>query len=104
MLQPELLRRPSTRTMLTVPWQTSWRPPDTIRRGWRPRRYVDMSSPWEDDFTVSSDGILVELTLPAAELGKPNLDFDRSHVYSDDRGVVDRLVDVFEPPQQAEHY
>lgn len=64
--------------------------------------YIDLSGLQDDDITVSAVGKSAELTLPEPKLGKPNLDFDRSHVYSDDRGVVDRLVDVFETPQQAE--
>jgi hypothetical protein len=44
----------------------------------------------------------VKVRLPEAQLDKPNIDHDRSHVYSQDRGLVDRIVDAFEAPQQAE--
>lgn len=64
--------------------------------------YIDLSGLQDDDLTVSVAEKSAEVRLPEPTLGKPNLDFDRSHVYSDDRGVVDRLVDVFEAPQQAE--
>jgi hypothetical protein len=58
----------------------------------------------DKDLTLSPDGKSVELRLPEPELDKPNIDHDRFHVYSQDRGLVDRIVDAIEAPQQAELY
>lgn len=64
--------------------------------------HVDLSGLAEEDLTLSTDGKSVKVRLPEAQLDKPNIDHDRSHVYSQDRGLVDRIVDAFEAPQQAE--
>ena len=66
--------------------------------------HVDLAGLAEKDLTLSRDGKSVELRLPEAELDKPNIDHDRFKVYKDDRGLVDRIADVFDAPQQAELY
>ncbi|MDP9887970.1 hypothetical protein J2X98_001549 [Pseudarthrobacter enclensis] len=40
--------------------------------------------------------------MPDAQLAKPNLNHDRSYVFSQNRGVVDAISDAIEPPQQAQ--
>jgi hypothetical protein len=66
--------------------------------------HVDLAGLAEEDLTLSPDGKTVELRLPEPQLDKPNLDHERSYVYSQDRGVADRIVDAFEAPQQAKLY
>lgn len=66
--------------------------------------HVDLAGLAEEDLTLSPDGKAVELRLPEPQLDKPNIDHDRSRVYSQDRGLADRIVDVFEAPQQARLY
>lgn len=66
--------------------------------------YVDLSGFAEDDLKLSADGKSVTVRLPEAELDKPNLDHDRSYVFSQDRGIMDRIADAVETPQQAEFF
>lgn len=66
--------------------------------------YVDLSGLAEEDLTVSADGKSVTLRLPEPQLDKPNINHERSYVYSQDRGIADRVVDAFTAPQQAELY
>lgn len=68
--------------------------------------YVDFSGLAEGDLTVSEDGTSVEIRLPEAQLDKPNLDLDpeRTYLFSQDRGVVDRLGDALSTPDQQELY
>lgn len=66
--------------------------------------YVDLAGLAEKDLTLSPDGKSLELRLPEPKLDKPNIDYDGFKVHKDDRGVVDRIADVFEAPQQAELY
>lgn len=66
--------------------------------------YVDLSGVADGDLTLSEDGKSVTVRLPEAQLGKPNLDPDRSSVYMQDRGVLDRIADAIETPEQAQFY
>lgn len=66
--------------------------------------YVDLSGLAEKDLTLSADGKSATVHLPEAQLDKPNLDHDRSYVFSQDRGVVDAIADAIEPPQQAQFF
>ena len=66
--------------------------------------YVDLSGLAAGDLTLSEDGKSVTVRLPEPQLGKPNLDPDRSYVYMQDRGVLDRIADAIETPQQARFY
>jgi hypothetical protein len=66
--------------------------------------YVDMSGLSEDDLTLSADGTTVTVRLPEPELDKPNLDQERSYLFSQDRGAFERVADAFELPEQSEFY
>ncbi|MDQ0076776.1 DUF4230 domain-containing protein [Arthrobacter oryzae] len=66
--------------------------------------FVDLTGLTEQDLTLSPDGKAVELRLPEPQLDKPNIDHDQSREYSQERGLADRIVDVFEAPQQAKLY
>ncbi|MFE6171543.1 DUF4230 domain-containing protein [Streptomyces sp. NPDC056464] len=57
--------------------------------------YVDLGKVGEDDVTVNGDRTSATLRLPHAALGKPSLDPDRSYAVSKQRGLLDRLGDLF---------
>ncbi|MGW1543847.1 DUF4230 domain-containing protein [Streptomyces sp. NPDC002309] len=57
--------------------------------------YVDLGKIGEDDVTVDEDRTSATLRLPHAALGKPALDPDRSYAVSKQRGLFDRLGDLF---------
>ncbi|MEN8583141.1 DUF4230 domain-containing protein [Burkholderia sp. RS01] len=66
--------------------------------------YVDLSGLADKDLTLSPDGKSVTVRLPEPKLDKPNLNFDRTYIYHQDRGIVDRIADAFESPAQTEFY
>ncbi|MGE9280551.1 DUF4230 domain-containing protein [Streptomyces rochei] len=57
--------------------------------------YVDLGKVDEDDVTVDADRISATLRLPHAALGEPTLDPERSYAVSKQRGLLDRLGDLF---------
>ncbi|MFF7450067.1 MULTISPECIES: DUF4230 domain-containing protein [unclassified Streptomyces] len=57
--------------------------------------YVDLGKVGEDDVTVNEDRTTATLHLPHARLGKPALDAERSYAVSKQRGLLDRLGDLF---------
>jgi Protein of unknown function (DUF4230) len=68
--------------------------------------YVDFSRLGDDAVTVSADQKAAQIRLPHAALDKPNVDHQRSYVYAEERGIVDRLRAFFDqaPNQQAQLY
>lgn len=66
--------------------------------------YVDLSGLADRDLALSAYGKSVTVRLPEPKLDKPNLTFDRSYIYDQDRGIFDRIVDAFETPAQTEIY
>jgi len=66
--------------------------------------YVDLSGLAGEDLTMSDNGKSVTVRLPEAQLDKPNLGHDRSYMFAQDRGVLDRIADALGTPQQAEFY
>ncbi|RYP88109.1 DUF4230 domain-containing protein [Nocardioides guangzhouensis] len=66
--------------------------------------YVDFSGLTAGDLRLSEDGKSVEIRLPAAELDEPNLDQDRTYLFSQDRGVVNRVGDALSTDDQQELY
>ncbi|GAA2259502.1 MULTISPECIES: DUF4230 domain-containing protein [Streptomyces] len=57
--------------------------------------YVDLGKVGENDVKVNDDRTSATLRLPHAQLGKPALDPDRSYAVSKQRGLLDRLGDIF---------
>ncbi|MFF3884157.1 DUF4230 domain-containing protein [Streptomyces sp. NPDC001914] len=57
--------------------------------------YVDLGRVGQKDVTVNDDRTSATLRLPHAALGKPALDPDHSYAVSKQRGLLDRLGDVF---------
>ncbi|WP_320778380.1 DUF4230 domain-containing protein [Streptomyces sp. CRN 30] len=57
--------------------------------------YVDLGKVGRNDVTVDEDRTSATIRLPHAALGKPALDPDRSYAVSKQRGLLDRLGDLF---------
>ncbi|GGZ84249.1 DUF4230 domain-containing protein [Streptomyces echinoruber] len=57
--------------------------------------YVDLGSVGERDVTVDDDRTSATIRLPHARLGRPALDPDHSYAVSKQRGLLDRLGDLF---------
>lgn len=68
--------------------------------------YVDFSGLSGDAIAVARDGTSVQVRLPHAALEQPNLDHDRSYVYAQEVGIVDRVRNFFaeDPNEQAQLY
>ena len=95
--------------VLDIPGDVSWLPLISGRRtlfvaAGSVDAYVDRSGLAGEDLTMSDDGKSVTVRLPEAQLDKPNLDHDRSSMFAQDRGVLDRIADALGTPQQAEFY
>lgn len=57
--------------------------------------YVDLGAVGDKDVSVDGDRTTATLRLPHARLGRPALDPDRSYAVSKQRGLLDRLGDLF---------
>ncbi|KOT40728.1 hypothetical protein ADK41_11250 [Streptomyces caelestis] len=64
--------------------------------------YVDLGKLDEDDVRVDEDRTSATLRLPHARLGKPALDPERSYAVSKQRGLLDRLGDLFSDNPNSE--
>ncbi|WP_151774029.1 DUF4230 domain-containing protein [Streptomyces abyssomicinicus] len=64
--------------------------------------YVDLGKVGEEDISVNEDRTEATLRLPHAELGRPALDPERSYAVSKQRGVLDRLGDLFSDNPNSE--
>ncbi|MFI1561940.1 DUF4230 domain-containing protein [Streptomyces sp. NPDC020490] len=64
--------------------------------------YVDLGKVGKDDVTVDEDRTSATLRLPHAALGRPALDPDRSYAVSKQRGLLNRLGDLFSDNPNSE--
>ncbi|MGC3001165.1 DUF4230 domain-containing protein [Streptomyces sp. G35A] len=64
--------------------------------------YVDLGRLGKDDVRVDDDRTSATLRLPHARLGKPALDPERSYAVSKQRGLFDRLGDLFSDNPNSE--
>ncbi|WP_330357693.1 DUF4230 domain-containing protein [Streptomyces chartreusis] len=64
--------------------------------------YVDLGKVGADDVKVNDDRTSATLRLPRAALGEPSLDPDRSYAVSKQRGLLDRLGDLFSDNPNSE--
>ncbi|MGX1544593.1 DUF4230 domain-containing protein [Streptomyces adustus] len=64
--------------------------------------YVDLGRLGGNDVTVDADRTSAILRLPHAQLGKPAIDPDRSYAVSKQRGLLDRLGDLFSDNPNSE--
>lgn len=66
--------------------------------------YVDLSGLTDGDLKLSEDGTSVQIRLPEAELDEPNLDQERTYLFSQERGVLDRVGDALSTQDQSDLY
>ncbi|MGS2615566.1 DUF4230 domain-containing protein [Micromonospora sp. LZ34] len=68
--------------------------------------YVDFTKISEGAVVESADGKSVEIKLPAPQLGKTNLDLEKSYVFAEQRGLLNRLGDLVagDPNRQQQVY
>ncbi|MDH6622309.1 hypothetical protein M2271_000096 [Streptomyces sp. LBL] len=64
--------------------------------------YVDLGKVDKNDVTVNDARTSATLRLPHAQLGKATLDADRSYAVSKQRGLLDRLGDLFSDNPNSE--
>ncbi|MFJ8196612.1 DUF4230 domain-containing protein [Streptomyces sp. NPDC096152] len=64
--------------------------------------YVDLGDVGGKDVSVNADRTSATLRLPHARLGKPALDPDHSYAVSKQRGLLDRLGDLFSDNPNSE--
>ncbi|WAX76520.1 DUF4230 domain-containing protein [Streptomyces sp. KMM 9044] len=64
--------------------------------------YVDLGELGKDDVRVDEDRTSATLRLPHARLGTPALDPERSYAVSKERGLLDRLGDLFSDNPNSE--
>ncbi|MFG3600308.1 DUF4230 domain-containing protein [Micromonospora chersina] len=68
--------------------------------------YVDFAKIADGAVVVSADGKSVEIKLPAPQLGETDLDMDKSYVFAEQRGLINRLNDLVggDPNRQQQVY
>ncbi|RZT82298.1 uncharacterized protein DUF4230 [Micromonospora violae] len=68
--------------------------------------YVDFTKIGEGAVVQSADGKSVEIKLPAPQLGETNLDMEKSYVFAQQRGLLNRLGDLVgnDPNRQQQIY
>jgi len=66
--------------------------------------YVEFGQLADGALEVSPDGESVEVDLPKPVLDKPNLHQERSYVFAQERGLVDRLASLVETQDQQPFY
>jgi hypothetical protein len=66
--------------------------------------YVDLGGLDGKALTVDTEKRTVRVQLPDAELAKPDLDQRKTYLYSQERGVFDRVSALFETEDQQELY
>ncbi|HWG98890.1 MAG TPA: DUF4230 domain-containing protein [Pilimelia sp.] len=72
----------------------------------RVEAYVDFGTLPDDAVVQSADRSTVQVRLPGPQLGDADLDLERSYVFAEDRGLLNRLGEVFDgdPNRQREVY
>ncbi len=66
--------------------------------------YVDFGSLDDEALTVDTEKHTVRVQLPDAKLAKPDLDQQKTYLYSEERGVFDRISALFATEDQQELY
>ena len=66
--------------------------------------FVDFGHLADNAMEVSADRKSVRLTLPPAQLAKPSLDNSRSYIYSQERGLLDRLGAIVHGPTDQQQF
>jgi hypothetical protein len=66
--------------------------------------YIDLKTLGDKALTVDTTKKTVQVRLPAPKLAKPNIDQEHTYLYSQERGVFDRVKSVFSTADQQEFY
>ncbi|MGB3444061.1 MAG: DUF4230 domain-containing protein [Actinophytocola sp.] len=66
--------------------------------------YIDLGTLSEKALTVDDEKKTVSVLLPDPKLAKPNIDQEHTYLYSQERGVFDRVKSLFETTDQREFY
>lgn len=66
--------------------------------------YVDFGALDEKALKVDTEKRTVQVHIPEAELDKPSIDQKKTYLYSQERGVWDRISALFESKDQREFY
>jgi hypothetical protein len=68
--------------------------------------YVDFGAIGDGAVVASADGTSVQVTLPAPQLSEARLDLENSYVFAEERGLINRIGEVFggDPNRQQEVY
>jgi uncharacterized protein DUF4230 len=66
--------------------------------------FIDFKTLKDEALTVDEVKKTVEVRLPAPQLDKPNIDQEHTYLYSQERGVFDRVKSVFSTEDQKEFY
>jgi hypothetical protein len=68
--------------------------------------YVDFSHIGQGDITDSSDHKTATIKLPAPQLEKPNIDHGKSYIFAAQKGIVNKIGDLFggNPNKEQELY
>ncbi|RKN48507.1 DUF4230 domain-containing protein [Micromonospora endolithica] len=68
--------------------------------------YVDFTKISDGAIVQSADGKSVEIKLPAPQLGKTNLDLEKSYVFAEERGLLNRVGELVggDPNRQQQVY
>lgn len=68
--------------------------------------YVDFGKLTDGNIKISPDGKSVEIILPQPVLEKPSIDTQKSYVFAEERGAINRVGDLFgnDPNKQAQLY
>jgi Protein of unknown function (DUF4230) len=68
--------------------------------------YVDFGKIGDGAVVASADGTSVQVTLPAPQLSEARLDLENSYVFAEERGLINRIGEVFggDPNRQQEVY
>jgi hypothetical protein len=72
----------------------------------RVEAYVDFGAIADGAVTESDDRRTATIRLPAPQLGEPSLDLEKSYVFAEQRGLLNRLGEVFggDPNRQRDAY
>lgn len=66
--------------------------------------YIDFADFESGDLKRSADGSTVTIRLPEAQLDRPNLDQEKTYLFSQERGLADRISDAFSVEDQQPLY
>jgi hypothetical protein len=66
--------------------------------------YIDLGGLSDKALTVDEQAKTVQVRLPEPKLAKPNIDQEHTYLYSQQRGIWDRIESMFDAADQQEFY